>query len=206
MVDLKPPSTEPWMATRAAERAKPLLTLLELTGQSDPTLSMHGESVGELAAIAAQELGLPPTQIGRLRLAGILHDIGKITIPDRILNKSGRLTEEEWGEIRRHPETGYRLVRSVGLEEIADWVLVHHERPDGRGYPYGLSAREIPLQGMILAVADAYHAMIAERPYQGRLSHGEACWELRECSGSQFDGAVVEALTSALNADQRLLK
>jgi HD-GYP domain-containing protein (c-di-GMP phosphodiesterase class II) len=205
-MELKPQTTAPWTATPAAEQARPLLTLLELRGRSDPTLLMHGESVGELVAMAAEQLDLPPVQIGRLRLAGILHDIGKITVSDRILNKPGRLTEGEWAEIRRHPETGYRLILSVGLEDIADWVLVHHERPDGRGYPYGLSAVEIPLEGSILAVADAYHAMVAERPYQGRLSHAEACWELQECAGSQFDGGVVDAVVGALEADERLLK
>lgn len=167
---------------------------------------MHGESVGELAAMTAEQLGLPPVQIGRLRLAGILHDIGKITISDCILNKPGRLTEPEWAEVRRHSETGYHMLASVGLDDVADWVLVHHERPDGLGYPYGLSAGEIPLEGRILAVADAYHAMIAERPYQGRLSHAEACWELRDCSGTQFDGDIAGALIAAVEADDRVLR
>lgn len=189
---------------RAARQARPLLTLLEVVSLRDPDLGMHGESVGHFAALAGEGLGLPPAQIGQLRLAGILHDIGKIAVPDAILHKPGRLTEEEWAVVRRHPEIGHQLVSSVGLTEIADWILTHHERPDGLGYPYGLTGAEIPIPAAILAVADAYHAMIAERPYQRPLTHAEAREELQRCADTQFDGLVVTATIRAIEAAPNL--
>lgn len=159
---------------------------------------MHGESVGHYAAITAENLGLPPARVRPLRLAGVLHDIGKVAISDSILDKPGRLTPEEWAEVRRHPEIGYRLISSAGLPAIGGWVLSHHERPDGSGYPYGLTGTEIPLESMILSAADAYHAMLERRPYKAPVSPADAASELRRCASSQFDATVVEALVGAL--------
>lgn len=184
------------------DRARPLLALLDVIGTRNPTLGMHGESVGDLAALAATELGLPPARVERLRLAGILHDIGKVAVADEILFKPDRLSDREWREIQRHPMIGYILVSSVGLGDIADWVLAHHERPDGLGYPHGLTAAQIPLEASILSVTDAYHAMVAERPYQSPLTHIEARHELERCAGAQFDEIVVRAAIRAIERER----
>lgn len=156
--------------------------------------------MGYFATIAAKNLGFPPARVHALRLAGVLHDIGKFEIPEEILRKPGPLTDLEWHAIRRHPEIGYRIIVKAGLEQIAEWVLAHHERPDGNGYPYGLTVNEIPLEAAILAVADAYHAMRDERAYQAPISHAEAADELRACAGTQFDPQVAEALIDAVEA------
>ena len=136
--------------------------------------------------------------VARLRLAGVLHDIGKVVIPDAILQKPGPLDADEWEEICQHPRTGHRLVKAVGLHEISNWVLCHHERPDGKGYALGLPAEEIPLGGSILAAADAFHAMTVERPYQAPLTTSQALVELQRCSGTQFFPEVVAALSRCL--------
>ena len=162
---------------------------------------MHGESVGRYAAIAAQNLGLPPAGVRALRLAGILHDIGKTELPAAILDKPGPLTPSEWKAIRNHPEAGHRLLTAAGLEAIAEWVFAHHERPDGTGYPLGLKAGEIPIEAAILAAADAYDAMRDDRPYKAPLTHAEAAAELRDCAGTQFDREVVEALIAGIEAE-----
>lgn len=174
--------------------ARPLLDMLADLGSRDPALREHCDFVGDLAASLGRRLGLAEPTVQRLRLAGVLHDIGKVAIPERILQKPGALDDGEWKRVRRHPEAGYVLIRGVGLNEIAGWVLCHHERPDGRGYPYGLDGQRIPLEAAILSVADAYHAMTTERPYQRALSDSAACDQVLRCSGSQFDARVVDAL------------
>ena len=188
------------MTRRGASRSGPLPTLLEAIGARDSALTMHGESVGRYATIAAQNLGLPPARVRALRLAGILHDIGKTELPAAILDKPGPLTPSEWRAIRNHPEAGHRLLTAAGLEPIAEWVLAHHERPDGTGYPFGLTAAEIPIEASILSAADAYHAMRDDRPYKSPLTHAEAAAELRDCAGTQFDPEVVEALLDGIEA------
>lgn len=190
----------PEMDLSAVLRVRPLLVLLELIGTRNPTLGMHGESVGELAALAAVNLGMSPAQVERLRLAGVLHDIGKVAISDRILEKEGPLSAREWEEIQRHPLTGSVLVESAGLPDVAEWILKHHERPDGRGYPNGLTAEDIPLEASILSIVDAYHAMVAERPYQGPLTHLEAKVELQLWAGKQFDAEMVAVVLDAIES------
>jgi HD-GYP domain-containing protein (c-di-GMP phosphodiesterase class II) len=125
----------------------------------------------------------------------LLHDVGKIGIPDAILNKCGELTEEEWAVMRRHPEIGAQIVRPVGLSKDAtDVILYHHERWDGTGYPFGLAGTEIPLAARIFAVADAFDAMTSPRPYRRAMNRGDAMLLIRSQSGVQFDPAAVEAL------------
>jgi HD-GYP domain-containing protein (c-di-GMP phosphodiesterase class II) len=155
--------------------------------------------VGRYCALIAEELGLPPERVKRIQTAGVLHDIGKVGIPDAILGKPGRLTEPERMEISTHPEIGAQILSAQGFEDIRAWVLAHHERPDGKGYPKGLSDEEIPLEAMILAVADAYEAMTADRPYRASLDDEVACSELLRCAGKQFDSRVVSALLAALS-------
>jgi HD-GYP domain-containing protein (c-di-GMP phosphodiesterase class II) len=176
--------------------AEPLLRLLEESGERE-ALGEHCQAVGDLAVLIGGRLGLPERTLRQLHLAGVLHDIGKAMIPNSILDKPGPLSELEWEEIRRHPETGYLLIRSVGLNEIADWVRAHHERPDGGGYPFGSGKR--PLGAAIVSVADGYQAMTAERSYQGAMSRGAARAEMRRCAGTQFEPEIVDALLGGLD-------
>lgn len=193
----------PWTVPEAdAERAMPLIALLEGLSRRDPQLTIHGESVGGYAASVAIRLGIPPARAERLRLAGIVHDIGKIVVLTRILQKRGPLTASEWAQVKRHPQVGFRLIHSTGLHDVAGWTLTHHERPDGLGYPFGLGAGEIPIESSIISACDAYHAMIDERPYQAAMDHGQARAELIGCAGTQFDPMVVEALL--LVAEERV--
>jgi HD-GYP domain-containing protein (c-di-GMP phosphodiesterase class II) len=131
-------------------------------------------------------------------MAGTLHDIGKVGLPDSILDKPGPLSPSEWDEVRRHPEMAARILGARELTDIRGWILARHEQLDGHGYPRGLSSEEIPLESRILAVAESYDAMTSERPYRPARSHEEAIAELGRYSGSQFDGAVVDALVRAL--------
>jgi HD-GYP domain-containing protein (c-di-GMP phosphodiesterase class II) len=148
----------------------------------------------------ARELGLPRERVERVRLAGVLHDVGKIGVSDVILRKPGPLDDAEWAEMRRHPEIGARILGASEFDDIRAWVLAHHERPDGRGYPNGLRGDEIPVEARILAVADAYEAMTSDRVYRAAIGDEAARAELRRGSGSQFDPLVVQALLVVLDS------
>jgi diguanylate cyclase (GGDEF)-like protein len=158
----------------------------------------HSHTVGRYAELIATELGLPSERVERVRLAGLLHDVGKIGVSDRVVAKPGPLDADEWREMRTHPEIAARLLAHPEFEDIRAWVLAHHERPDGRGYPLGMSGPAIPLEASILAVADAYEAMTAERCYRGALGDTAARAELEAGAGRQFDARVVEAFLAAL--------
>ena len=137
-------------------------------------------------------LGLYDEEIDELNTVGMLHDIGKIAIEEKILNQPGSLTNEEWEEIKRHPEIGYRILSTVNdMSSMAEYVLAHHERWDGTGYPKGLKGEEIPVQARILALADAYDAMTSYRSYKNTLTEEEAMEELQKNSGTQFDPKLV---------------
>jgi diguanylate cyclase (GGDEF)-like protein/putative nucleotidyltransferase with HDIG domain len=178
-----------------------MLSLAEAIDLRDNGTARHSEIVGHLAQAMARELGLPEQRVQRVRLAGILHDIGKIAISDSILGKPGPLDEHEWEEVRRHPELGARILGSRELVDIREWVMASHERPDGTGYPRGLRGEEIPMEARILAVADAYQAMTGDRVYRPAMSDRAARDELRACAGTQFDPEVVEALLRALDRE-----
>lgn len=158
----------------------------------------HSETVGRYAEMTARELGLPERRISRIRLAGILHDIGKATVPNSILHKPGPLSDREYEVIKRHPELGAQMLEHPSLSDVREWVAMHHERPDGRGYPLGLPGAFVPLEASIVAVADAYEAMTSDRPYREAIGYEQAMDELRRCAATQFDAMVVEALISAL--------
>jgi diguanylate cyclase (GGDEF)-like protein len=170
----------------------------------DAYTGSHSYMVGELAARVAKRMGLDSEAIELTRLAGSLHDLGKLAIPEEILRKPGPLNEAERLVLERHPQIGYRMLDSLGVEPVATWVLYHHERWDGNGYPERRAAGEIPLGARILFVADAYDAMTTDRVYRGRLSHERAMAELERCSGTQFDPAVVAAFKEEF--DQPRLK
>ena len=185
-----------------ASRLASILALAEALDMRDPLTARHSETVARLCELMARQLGLPPSRVARIRVAGVLHDVGKISIPDAVLGKPGALDADEMAQMRRHPEAGARLVGGAGLADIHDWVLSHHERPDGEGYPRGLSGDEIPLEARILAVADAYEAMTADRVYRPALGSAVACEELRRCTGTQFDATVVAALLEVLSHEE----
>jgi HD-GYP domain-containing protein (c-di-GMP phosphodiesterase class II) len=151
----------------------------------------------------ARELGWTHDRVERVRLAGVLHDVGKLGVPDAILFKPGPLDDDEWSEMRRHAEVGAQILEHAGLSDVAGWVLAHHERPDGRGYPQGLHADAIPPEALILGVVDAFEAMTADRPYRRAPGVAAARAELRRHAGTQFDAGVVEALLRATGADGR---
>jgi HD-GYP domain-containing protein (c-di-GMP phosphodiesterase class II) len=158
----------------------------------------HGDNVSDYCELTARELGLPEETIAGLRVAGALHDLGKMAVAPAILRKQGPLEHKEWEEVRRHTEVGASLLVGSQLDEIAEWVRAHHERMDGSGYPLGIDGERIPLPARVLAVADAYDAMRTARSYRPALTHEEAAAELRGGAGTQFDASVVEALLGAL--------
>jgi putative nucleotidyltransferase with HDIG domain len=167
----------------------------------DHSTAEHARTVGRLARQTAEAIGLDPARVERIAAAGILHDLGKLGIADAILHKPGSLDDAEWREIKRHPEVGARILEHAGMSDIARWVAQHHERIDGRGYPIGLEAQQIALEARILAVADAYEAMVADRPYRAGMPAADARDELQRCAGTQFDAEVVQAFLLGLGAD-----
>jgi diguanylate cyclase (GGDEF)-like protein len=171
-----------------------LLNLAEALDVRDSGSATHSQRVGRYAELIARELGLPADAVERMRIAGILHDVGRVGVPDELLGKSGPLSDDDWEWVRAHPAVGARMLETTDFGDIGEWILAHHERPDGTGYPSGLPADEIPLEASILAVADAYEAMTAERPYRPSLDPVAATDELRRGAGRQFDARVVDAI------------
>jgi diguanylate cyclase (GGDEF)-like protein len=164
----------------------------------DPTMRAHCETVSEVCALVGRELGLEPETIARLRLAGLLHDVGKIGIPDTILQKPAPLDPGERAVIQAHPLIGERIAAAVGLVREAEWIRHHHERYAGRGYPQGLCGRDIPLESRIIFVADAFEAITSGRPYRQPLPAEDALAELVRNAGTQLDPQCVDALCRAL--------
>ncbi len=194
--DVMKPET-PLIGAELEARPKALSIIYALAATVDAKDSYtygHSRKVSEYAVAIAEALKLPQDRITTIRAAGLLHDIGKIGIPDSILKKRAPLTDEEWKPIKAHPELGVEILRHViDLVNCLPAILHHHEHLDGSGYPAGLSGDSIPLEARILAIADAYDAMTSPRPYRERLSSDEAINELRRCVGTQFDPGLVEA-------------
>ena len=181
-------------------RLAAMLLLAEALDMRDPSTARHSYTVGRYARATATALKLSPERVDRLHAAGVLHDLGKVGISDAILHKPGPLTDAEWVEMKRHPGIGAQILRHADMADIAAWVGAHHERLDGRGYPKGLSGSEISLEARILAVADAYEAMISARCYRPAMSEEDARAELQRCAGTQFDPEIVEAFLGAVSA------
>ena len=180
----------------AIERTSPrLASLVSLAEAVDRRKGSPANSrrVARYAESLARALGLPDEEVERVRIAALLRDVGEVGVAESILNKDGALDRRERLEVERHPEIGARIVGAAQLGRVGEWILTHHERPDGRGYPRGLREHQIPLEGRILAVADAYGAMTAERPYRRPFSAHRARAELQARAGTQFDHDVVEA-------------
>jgi diguanylate cyclase (GGDEF)-like protein len=164
----------------------------------DVYIGSHSHNVGELAARIAMRLGWSSDEIELIRVAGNLHDIGKLLVPEAILHKPGPFTPAERRVIERHSEIGFRMLEPLGVEPIATWVLHHHERWDGEGYPHGLTGEDIPLASRILFVSDSYDTMTTDRVYRTKMSLEEALGELERCAGTQFDPLIVAALSDEL--------
>ena len=175
-------------------RGETLHALMAALFEKNQREEQHSKRVSELSQHLGRALGLSVREVKELGVTGLFHDIGKIAVDDRILDMPTPITHEEWQEIMRHPEVGYRLLSAVqDMAPIADYVLAHHERWDGLGYPRGIKGEAIPLAARIIAVADAYDAMTSERPYRESLTKTQALQELQKNASTQFDPRVVEA-------------
>jgi diguanylate cyclase (GGDEF)-like protein len=181
-------------------RFRAAASLARAVDSRDAYTGSHSERVASHASQIAEQLGLPADEIELTRLAGSLHDLGKLAIPEEILRKPAALSDAERLVLERHPQIGYRMLESLGVDPIADWVLHHHERWDGHGYPDGLAAEEIPLGARIIFVADAFDAMTSDRLYRAALTFEEAVAEVERCSGTQFDPEVVAAFLTCVEA------
>ncbi|WP_404956690.1 HD-GYP domain-containing protein [Streptomyces sp. 147326] len=183
---------------RAAHRAT-IRALVQAVDIKDRYTRGHSERVGQASAMIARELGMADDRMEVVRIAGILHDVGKLGVPTRLLRKDGPLTPEERRIIELHPEYGHEMVRGIGfLGEARSAILHHHERVDGSGYPYGLTGEQIPVLARVVAVADAFDAMTSTRSYSRARPVPVALAELDRCAGAQFDPAMVRALTGAI--------
>jgi len=171
--------------------------------EKDIETEEHGERLKALSERLGKKVGLSRSEEKELEIFAVLHDIGKIAISDTVLNKPGKLTPEEWEKMKRHSEVGYRIVKSVPeLSNVARYILAHHERWDGSGYPKGLSGEDIPLLARILAIVDAYDAMISDRPYRKAMAADEAVEELLAHAGSQFDPTICSIFVKKVLAEE----
>lgn len=174
-------------------------SLREILFSKSSETEEHGSRIADLCYEMSHHLGLGSSQHDEMRLLGLLHDIGKVGIQDSILQKPGPLTAAEWVEMKKHPAIGCRIAQSIyELAPIAEYILSHHERWDGTGYPQGLQGEAIPLLVRLLAVADAYDAMTQPRPYRAAMSSDAAVAEIVRCSGTQFDPAIVDAFLAVM--------
>ncbi len=183
-----------------AARYRAAESLAKAVDARDAYAGSHSQRVGEYAARIARRLGADEPAVELTRLAGSLHDLGKLAIPEEILRKTGNVNDAERLLLERHPQIGYRMLESLGVEPVAEWVLHHHERWDGAGYPSGLAGEQIPLGARIIFVADAYDAMTCERGYGETATPEEALAELERCAGTQFDPRIIDAFSQELAA------
>ena len=185
-----------------------------LVQRAHPYTGGHLQRVAQWARRVAEQLGLPPERCELVYEAALLHDLGKTVLDERILNKEGGLTQEEWEYIKKHPQLGAEILKDTPfLAPIIPWIAMHHERPDGKGYPFGLSGEQIPIEARIIAVVDAFDAMIGgeapnqQRPHRRSLSVEDALAELERCAGTQFDTQVVRIFKQVVQdwQQQRIL-
>jgi len=170
-----------------------------------PTTRVHSQNVAHVSALLAHELSLPVDRIEEVRLAGLLHDVGKIGVTDELISRPGPLTDAEWEEMRQHPDIGYRMLSGANLGDVRTYVRFHHERIDGQGYPTGLSGAQIPLESRIIGVANALDCMINDRPYRIAIPFRDAIREILSLAGTQFCPDVVGALERIVARDPAAL-
>ncbi len=185
-----------------ALRSSVICAFNQLLDLKDLNTGVHSTRLAEWGMRVGQELGLEESELQNLEVAALLHDIGKVGIPDAILRKPGRLDADEYALMKKHPEYGWAVLRMLpGFERAALDILHHHENVDGKGYPAGLQGSEIPIVSRIVTVIDAFDAMVSSRPYRVGLPHEEAIRRLVESSGTQFDPTVVQCFISFAQAE-----
>lgn len=182
------------------------LSLAEELDLRDTGSVAHVRGVGRAAEMIGRELGFPDEKVQRLRLAGLMHDVGKIRIPHELRVRRGPLSYDEWERMKQHPVMAAQILTEDALADIRDWVCAHHERFEGGGYPEGVDSRELPVESRILAVAEAYATMVYPQAYRDPVPEPQARAELRRCAGSQFDPGVVHALLHALEHEDPTLE
>lgn len=188
----------------AQETLRVLATILD---ERDKYTFSHSVHVAEYARKIAEQLGLTQDEVTEIETAGHVHDLGKVGIEDSILNKNDKLTKEEYDKVKNHPETAYRLLKNLKpYKKCSEYVLHHHERFDGNGYPRRISGKNIPLGARILSVADSYDAMTTDRPYRTALSQNAAIYEMKLFAGTQFDPKVFETFIMVLKNDYGLIE
>lgn len=186
----------------ASMRSKTIELIMNTLYEKSNREMCHSNRVGQICEKIGIRMKLDKDEINQIRTAGLIHDIGKMGIDEKILNKPGALCEDEWKEIQRHPEIGYRILSSVNeFSEMANCILEHHERWDGQGYPKGLKGEEISLQGRIVAVADSFDAMTSDRSYRKGLAQDEAIAEIKRCAGTHFDPLVAKILVEMVHSE-----
>ncbi|MBI1987730.1 MAG: diguanylate cyclase [Nitrospinae bacterium] len=186
------------------ERLESMRALVGALRGEDGYLQRHSETVASQAAAVARQMGMDPLEVDRVLVAGLLHDIGVIVLPDQIMSKAEKLTEEEMDQVKQHPVVAVNLLDSVeGFKEVLPIILHHHEQYAGGGYPQGLAHQQIPMGARILAVVDAYYAMRSARPFRRAFTREEVIEELRRCSGTQFDPDVVENFIQWLSMTEK---
>ncbi|UMZ74750.1 diguanylate cyclase domain-containing protein [Natranaerofaba carboxydovora] len=187
-------------------RVQVIDTLMSALAERDHVTEGHVKRLSLLCTKIGERIGLSSRRLGDLSLLAQVHDIGKVGTPDNILFKKGPLSDEEWKIMKQHSEKGHRIaLSSPDLSGIADLILKHHERWDGRGYPLGTKGKDIPAECRILAIVDAYDAMTSDRPYRKALSKEEAIKELRNCAGTQFDPELVEIFCEVIESEEYLI-
>ncbi|MDY0288233.1 MAG: diguanylate cyclase [Sphaerochaeta sp.] len=190
---------------RSSIRSKTIDLIMNTLFEKSSREAMHSSRVSHICQAIATEMHFAKDAVNQLRIAGLIHDIGKIGIDETILNKPGRLTPEERGDMERHPEIGWKILSSTNeFSELGQFVLHHHEKWDGSGYPNRIKGEEIPLEARIISVADAYDAMTSERCYQQGMSPVSAIKELQRCSGTQFDPSIVEVFVHLVQTGEFL--
>lgn len=188
----------------SSHRNESIRTILNTLKAKDEYSEEHSKRVSDICKKMGKKMGMTKQDIDLLTLISNLHDIGKIAIDDKILNKPGKLTEEEWIVMKRHPETGYRILSaSPDYIEIAQDILSHHERYDGKGYPRGLKGEEIPIRARIIAIADAFDAMVSDRPYRKKMDYDIAIKELVDNKGTQFDPKLVDIFLTIFTKNEQ---
>jgi HD-GYP domain-containing protein (c-di-GMP phosphodiesterase class II) len=186
----------------AALRTSLICAFNQLLDLKDLNTGVHSTRLAEWALHVATELGFDESALSDLEVAALLHDIGKIGIPDAILNKPAKLTDDEYGQMKKHPEYGWAVLRHVpGMERASLMILHHHESFEGRGYPAGLRGEEIPIGSRIVSVIDSFDAMVSNRPYRNGLGVEEAISRLVGGRGTQFDPQVVDAFLPLARAE-----
>jgi|GEM_PF-3338172 HD-GYP domain-containing protein (c-di-GMP phosphodiesterase class II) len=181
-------------------------TVVTMLRERFPAMLPHIHRVSTVCMELGKTMGLAPRELTVVGALGVLHDVGKLGVSDAVISKQSPLTAMDWEDIKRHAAIGYALIRPIGgISELADLILSHHERWDGKGYPQGLKGEEIPLFSRILTLADSVDAMISERFYRKALSPPQVVAEIASCSGSQFDPTVVEAFFDMIREDRHAL-